>query len=396
MEKIEFDLKKIKKNDWMIFIEMLPYVSELIINYEVKGNVVIIEVEKNIENVKEKLDKLRIMLESISVPDNNLLDCIIKLDNSEVECINNKGVYKKLIELNEIVEIMPGSFVYSGNFLKIIKYFKKKIKEFLSNEFSEYNEINAPILLPLELYKKGGYFDDFPHHVMFQTALKNDIDIINEFSKNSNLVNNTISTKGAETVIKHAACAPIYSMLENKIVTKKESPLIYYVDSKCFRNESNNVHELERLNEFNMTEIVFVGTEEETRKNITRAKTLWEFWIDKFNLNCKIETANDSFFASRYKKLKYFQMIGKSKEEFKLQIPENGNYSAVSSINYHLTHFTKKYNIRSEDCYCCSSCIAFGLERLAYAFLSQKGLDVNKWDEETFSEIDKYIDLSEK
>ena len=37
-----------------------------------------------------------------------------------------------------------------------------------------------------------------------------------------------------------------------------------------------------------------------------------------------------------------------------------------------------------------TACFAFGVERLTYALLCQKGLDVSKWDEKTVQELKKY------
>ena len=105
-------------------------------------------------------------------------------------------------------------------------------------------------------------------------------------------------------------------------------------------------------------------------------------------MNCRISTATDSFFASNYKKLKLFQILGNSKQEFQVCLPGSDMFSACGSVNFHRTHFTKPYNIRSsEDSYCYSACCAFGIDRLSYALLSQKGLDPDRWDQETYDEI---------
>jgi hypothetical protein len=136
-----------------------------------------------------------------------------------------------------------------------------------------------------------------------------------------------------------------------------------------------------------MKEFVCIGTLEQTLDMIKSARALWEEWIDTFNLNCTIETANDSFFASNYKKLKIFQILGDSKQEFRVYIPDGDFFCAVSSSNVHRTHFTKTYNIHNDNSFCQSSCFAFGVERLSYALLSQKGVDIDKWDEATRKEI---------
>jgi seryl-tRNA synthetase len=228
---------------------------------------------------------------------------------------------------------------------------------------------------------------------MFQTVMKNDIKIMEMFSKygtkDKTIFNNM---KRPDLILRNAACVPIYPFLENTVIDDAK-PKCFLVSGKCFRNEGSNVFELARLNEFYMKEYVFIGTPEQTKTYINKAKELWEYWADVFQLNCKVDTANDSFFASNYKKLRLFQILGDSKQEFRLLLPHKSDYLACSSANFHRTHFTKSYNIKNKSSYCYSSCFAFGVERLAYAFLSQKGIDIDKWDKTSSDELSKYIKL---
>jgi seryl-tRNA synthetase len=49
---------------------------------------------------------------------------------------------------------------------------------------------------------------------------------------------------------------------------------------------------------------------------------------------------------------------------------------AVGSFNYHGMHFSTAFNIRlANHEYAFTVCIAYGLERLAYLFITQKGLE---------------------
>ena len=218
--------------------------------------------------------------------------------------------------------------------------------------------------------------------------MKNDIEVIDRFAQKGvekETLGNDMQTP--VNVLRHAACVPVYEFLKNQIISP-DTPEIYLVSGKCFRNEAGNVKELARLNEFFMKEYVFVGTAEQCEESVKKAKRLWLEWIRVFGLNCRIATATDSFFASNYKKLKLFQILGNSKQEFQVCLPGSDMFSACGSVNFHRTHFTKPYNIRSsEDSYCYSACCAFGIDRLSYALLSQKGLDPDRWDQETYDEI---------
>ena len=68
-----------------------------------------------------------------------------------------------------------------------------------------------------------------------------------------------------------------------------------------------------------------MGTAEQCEESVKKAKRLWLEWIRVFGLNCRISTATDSFFASNYKKLKLFQILGNSKQEFK-RLPSGERY----------------------------------------------------------------------
>jgi len=396
---LNYDIATItSKEDLNFFEEMLPYVSEHILSYQLKINNV--EINYSDENHKEqilsKLDILKELATKEVVVDANKAKTKVLLNRTNVKCSNNKPIFENLKKDGSLYEFGSGTFAYSGLFLKIIDYFYIKTRELSQINFKAI-EYKFPVLFPIESFKQGGYFETFPHHIMFQSTIKQNIDVLNKFSKegfgeNDELLKNMNISK---SVLKNAACGPLYPMLSNKIINK-DKMAVYFTVGKCFRNESLNVFELARLNEFTMSEIIFVGTDKQIREGMEKAKKLWLFWIEIFNLNCLIETANDSFFASNYKKLKFFQKIGDSKIEFRLLLPHYDKYIACSSANYHRTHFTKRYNIKNEDGFCHTACIAFGIERLVYAFFCQHGCDPKKWDKKVFDEIEKYTSNGKK
>lgn len=315
-------------------------------------------------------------------------------DHSDHTVRNNAAIFDELIKIGSVVEICKGVYAYSGIFYKIFKYFDRKINVFGLKMFDDAKEFVFPVLYPIKNFEKGRYFETFPHHIMFQTLMKNDIDILNRFAEKGTS-DPTIfeEMKMPVNVLRNATCVPVYEMLSGQEILQNK-PRSFIVSGICFRNESDNVFELARLNEFTMKEYVFVGTPKLCTSQIQKAKKLWNFWSECFQLNCKIDTANDSFFASNYKKLKLFQILGDSKQEFKCYLPASDSYIACGSANFHRTHFTKPYNIKTnEGTFCNSACFAFGIERLTYALLSQKGINPEMWDDATRKEISTYVEL---
>lgn len=387
---IKYNFEQMDEDEKKFFIEMLSYVSGDIEEIKREDQYILIKCEDQKEdNVRVAIEKLCDMIQGDALKSKKVLVKTIKdFTNNKME--NEKNIFQDLIETEMITKMADGAYAYSGLFLDVFNYFDRKIDEFAKETFPEYKKYVFPVLYPIKDYKAGGYFEAFPHHIMFQGLLKNEIDVIDRFTKQG-ISNDMLSSSIAvpKNVLRHAACVPVYPILSNKVVNTKD-PKVFVISGKCFRNEEKNVEEISRLNEFYMKEYVFVGTKEQCENGIEKSKKLWNEWIERFGLNGKIETATDSFFASNYKKLKLFQALGNSKQEYKLRLPGEDRFCSCGSANYHRTHFSKPYNIKNEEgSFCYTACFAFGIDRLTYTFLSQKGLDVEKWDDDIREEIEK-------
>lgn len=390
MKTIEYSTSEINASDVNVFTDMLAYVSEYIFKITRENGRVLLDIEDTKEDeVLDKIAQLRKTMELDEVKKGREVTTKVLVDKRSNVPLNTDNIFSKLVESGSVVKMTDGAYAYTGLFLQVYRYFCRKIDEFGKKHFNGIQEFEESVLYPVKEYETGHYFESFPHHIMFQTTMKSDAELLERFSKNGTNDSTIFSNdnmKRPENVVRHAACVPIYPMLKDAYIPAY-SPKYYLISGKCFRNEGANVYELARLNEFYMKEFVCIGTLEQTLDMIKSARALWEEWIDTFNLNCTIETANDSFFASNYKKLKIFQILGDSKQEFRVYIPDGDFFCAVSSSNVHRTHFTKTYNIHNDNSFCQSSCFAFGIERLSYALLSQKGVDIDKWDEATRKEI---------
>jgi seryl-tRNA synthetase len=391
--RLNYDISISEAEDLLFFQEMLPYVSEYITAYKLQKGQVVIDYsdEKQKEQIIAKLAILKELTGQKVIQDSGKAQTKVFLDRTAVRCRNAAPVFETLATTGALYECGEGIFAYGGALLKLLRYFSAKTREMGINQFGA-TEYEFPDLFPVVPFQQGGYFETFPHHIMFQTTLRNDIEVLNEFSRtgweDGNRTLKNINTP--VNVLKNAACGPIYPMLAQHDIGPEMQ--VYYTLGRCFRNEAANIFELARLNEFSMAEVVFIGKDDLIRAGMEKAKQLWYYWIDLFNLNCVIESANDSFFAGNYKKLKFFQKIGDSKIELKLLLPHCGQYIACSSANYHRTHFSKKYDIRSGEGFCHTACIAFGMERLAYAFLCQHGCEPEHWDQPIWDEINRYTE----
>lgn len=97
--------------------------------------------------------------------------------------------------------------------------------------------------------------------------------------------------------------------------------------------------------------------------------------ITMLDLTGDISVANDSFFISSYSKLKLAQKLGCNKYEARILIPGTNENIAVASFNNHQNFFSKRFNFSVKNKDTVSSCVGFGLERLAFGIVSHHGVN---------------------
>ena len=94
----------------------------------------------------------------------------------------------------------------------------------------------------------------------------------------------------------------------------------------------------------------------------------------------RVDSANDPFFIGEFRKQAAFQSAFQLKFEIRALLPYRNSTLAVGSYNYHQDFFGRNLNITLPDgTPAHTGCAAFGLERMAFAFVYQYGLDQAQW-----------------
>jgi len=133
---------------------------------------------------------------------------------------------------------------------------------------------------------------------------------------------------------------------------------------------------------FTMREVIFVGPKEFVLDNRETARQRMAKVFEEIGLAYRVESANDPFFIGEFRKQVAFQSAFQLKYEIRARLPFKDSTLAVGSYNYHQDFFGRKLNITLPDgSPAHTGCVAFGLERMAYAFLAQFGLDPHYWPE---------------
>jgi seryl-tRNA synthetase len=161
-------------------------------------------------------------------------------------------------------------------------------------------------------------------------------------------------------VLTPAACYHFYIRFQ-----KESLDAARYVTTRatCYRREAY-YSPLERQWGFSMREIVCLGTAEEVKEFLAR----YQERVDHFF------KSTDPFFNPSRNPKYLLQKLDPVKTEMIF-----GDGLAIGSINFHRNYFGEAFEISREGREAFSGCVAFGIERWIYAFLSRYGLSEGDW-----------------
>lgn len=301
----------------------------------------------------------------------------ILFDRQDVEPINHDPIYEQLLERGWVHAYETGRVLLSGP--------AKRLFDFFDNEFAKigqrYGAIpdKYPVLIGVDTLKKADYFASFPHHITIASHLVEDIEGIKAFQSKAEegVVDFSPIDKESGHVCSPAVCFHLYQALEGQTL---DEVVCRTAVGPCFRYESGNMATLERLWDFTMREIIFVGPSDKVDALRQSAMEPVMELVDNLGLQSHIETASDPFFVNNYAGQTFFQLSHKTKYELLLTLPQQeGKAIAAGSFNWHQQFFGGKFGIKAEGEEAGTACVAFGVERWVYAFLSQYGLDQSRW-----------------
>jgi seryl-tRNA synthetase len=261
---------------------------------------------------------------------------------------------------------------FEGQFLKLADSFDAALYRF-------------PTLIPARYLERVNYFRAFPHSLTFVTHLREDLDAIDDFSQHAVCDEHGLQTPPEafakfQTLLSPAVCYHLYFSLADKPLPGGQ--LAATAVGNCFRYESINLVSLERMWNFTMREVIFVGPRDFVLQNRETGRERMCGFFEEIGLAYRVESANDPFFIGEFKKQAAFQSAFQLKFEIRARLPFKDRTLAVGSYNYHQDFFGRSLNITLPDgSPVHTGCIAFGLERMAFAFLAQFGLDTAKWPE---------------
>jgi seryl-tRNA synthetase len=288
----------------------------------------------------------------------------------------------ELLHRGEISQEAQGVYALGPLLTRLIEWFERRFLE-LADSFSA-QPYRFPTLIPARYLERVGYFRAFPHSLSFATHLREDLDEIDAFAEGAtcdehgNLNVPLQRFAPIQNLLSPAVCYHLYFTLADQMLPPQG--VTATAVGNCFRYESLNLQSLERLWNFTMREVIFVGEKEFVLENRELARQRMQHVFEEIGFAYRVESANDPFFIGEFRKQAAFQTAFQLKYEIRARLPFKDGSLAVGSYNYHQDFFGRHLNIRLPDGSAAhTGCVAFGLERIAFAFLAQFGFEPSQW-----------------
>lgn len=243
-----------------------------------------------------------------------------------------------------------------------------------------------PTLFALNDLHRCGHLGFFPHSVSFVGRFREDLDAIRAYAAE---VRAALATgrpapqpptgacADAEHVLSPAVCYHVYRGLQERRLPGDMEAV--WATGKCFRYESGNLTGIDRLWDFTMQELVFVGESARVLKAREALMARAAGFAKEAGLAFNLQTANDPFFIDQYAARAAYQEMFELKFELRLALPHLGRDLAAASFNYHQDYFGSRFGILAASGPAHTACAAFGLERWAYAVACQFGPEPSRW-----------------
>lgn len=286
-----------------------------------------------------------------------------------------------LAEQGEIAAFGRGRYGLGPKLVGLIEYFDRRARQMAVQFHAEAHTF--PSLIGADVLDRCRYLKNFPASLNLVSHLREDHGVLQEFARSvrwdgEQLCYDSASASGVECLLSPSVCFHWYMWLRD---SRLPEPRAITALGKCFRYESSNLTGLERLWDFSMREIVFVGSADYVLTNRNKLVDLSVSFLDELGIAYEISTATDPFFVDSYAVQAAYQQGFELKFELLAPLPYSGKKLAVGSINYHQDFFGRSFAIQTPEGPAHTGCIGFGHERLALAFVAQHGVDEKSWPE---------------
>ncbi|HYM18390.1 MAG TPA: amino acid--[acyl-carrier-protein] ligase [Micropepsaceae bacterium] len=235
-----------------------------------------------------------------------------------------------------------------------------------------------PPVMSRRVLERSGYLESFPHLLGCVSCLKgSEAEISRVVDCFEGGADWTQSLAPADLVLSPASCYPAYPLAAERGIVPSEG-LLFDVAGDCFRHEPSR--DIDRMQSFRMREFVCIGTPDQVAKFRQRWMAQMTSIAEELRLSYRVAPASDPFFGRGGIFMARTQVEKSLKFELLVPIGEKAVPTACMSLNYHRDHFGNVWALRNADGEIShTSCVAFGMDRLAIALFATHGVNLADW-----------------
>jgi seryl-tRNA synthetase len=361
----------------------LAYVDERVRAAKISSSGELITLELSSEASSDSREELSRRVASLveAMSDNAFEPELKIIEQHSFSGSNQTDPMGELASRREVVEEGPGYFVLGPLLTAVVAHIEERILE-VAREMQA-TQYRFPSLISPAYMERVEYFRNFPHSLSFATHLRENLPDIQRFSCEAVTVDGVISADSAvyapvSAMLAPTVCHHLYLTMSDCRI--EGDGITATATGNCFRFESRNMRSLERVWNFTMREIIFVGTDSYVRACIEEVRNRIRPLLHELELTYSVMTANDPFFIGTFRDQAAYQAAFELKHEIRTPLPFKGETIAVGSYNRHGDFFGRSLNITLADGSSANTgCVGIGFERIAYAFVCQHGIDPAKW-----------------
>ncbi len=287
-----------------------------------------------------------------------------------------------LLERGEITQEAQGIFALGPLLTRLIAYFEGRFLE-LAESFGA-NPYRFPTLIPARYLERVNYFHAFPHSLTFATHLREDLDVIDHFAQHAACDEHGLNTppesfSAIQTLLSPAVCYHLYFALADQPLPGGK--LVATAVGNCFRYEVDQ------------PDLSGAPVElHHARGDLRRRRRTSSWRTARPPASACARYSKRSGWLTGWKAPTIPSSSASSASRPPSRAPSSSSSRsapacrsktstlAVGSYNYHQDFFGRNLNITLPDgSPAHTGCVAFGLERMAFAFLAQYGLEPEDW-----------------
>ncbi len=313
-----------------------------------------------------------------------------------------RDVFPELLGRGIARQAGEGQIAVGEPVLSLMDHLDSRFRDLSLAEFGAV-EYRYPTVIPASVLSRCGYFLSFPQLVMFVARLHGDLDVYRRFVDDlagGRGLGEVLRSRGSHVdyCLPPTMCFHTYHQLADRALPAVSA--VITSRGKSFRFESRYQRSLERLWDFTIREIVFLGSRQFVLDSRSRLMDRTFELAAELGLGGHCEVASDPFFVNAdTAERAWSQQFLELKYELRLPLEAKRDV-AVCSFNFHERFFAESFAITApagdkaggeagretggeaagEAVY--TGCAGYGLERFAYAFLCQHGLDPRGWPQE--------------